>query len=245
MPGVRSGHFCLCANISANKAAPCDTDVSGYGACVLHIRDMTQAQPRLPPDAFARIDTSDDGAFYREPRFVTHIDAAAIRALSQFYAATLPMDGVLLDLMSSWVSHLPSSFSGQMMGHGMNAEELGANQQLTDFFVQNLNRQPKLPLDDASFDAALCCVGVQYLAHPDEVFSDIARVLRPGAPFIISFSNRCFPTKAVAVWRALDGRGHADLVALYLRNAGFQRIARHVLRDGASGDPLTAMVGYR
>jgi ubiquinone/menaquinone biosynthesis C-methylase UbiE len=105
--------------------------------------------------------------------------------------------------------------------------------------------QPDLPLADATFDGALCCVGVQYLARPVEVFCDVARVLRPDAPFIISFSNRCFPTKAVAVWRALDGRGHADLVAFYLRNAGFQRIGRHILCDGASGDPLTAMVGHR
>lgn len=206
---------------------------------------MTQLQSKLPPEAFAKIDPSSDDAFYREPRFVTHIDASAVRALSQFYATSLPMDGVVLDLMSSWVSHLPLSFSGKVIGHGMNAEELAANPHLTNYVVQNLNLQPKLPLDDASFDAALCCVGVQYLARPDEVFSDVARMLRPGAPLIISFSNRCFPTKAVAVWRALDGRGHADLVALYLRNAGFQRIGKHVLRDGTSSDPLTAMVGYR
>lgn len=212
---------------------------------VLQVGHMNEPQPKLPPEAFSKIDPSDDGAFYREPRFVTHIDASAVRALSQFYEITLPMDGAVLDLMSSWVSHLPSSFSGKVIGHGMNAEELSANQLLTEFFVQNLNLQPKLPLADASCDAALCCVGVQYLARPDEVFSDVARVLRPGAPFIISFSNRCFPTKAVAVWRALDGRGHADLVALYLRNAGFQRIGKHVLRDGTSSDPLTAVVGYR
>ncbi len=212
---------------------------------MLHIGRMTQPQQKLPPEAFAKIDPTNDDAFYQEPRFVTHIDEAAVRALTQCYAATLPMKGVALDLMSSWVSHLPPSFMGHAVGHGMNAEELAANPQLGDAFVQNLNLEPELPLGDASFDAALCCVGVQYLERPDEVFSDVARVLRPGAPFIISFSNRCFPSKAVAVWRALDGRGHADLVALYLRNAGFQRIARHVLRDGAFSDPLTAVVGYR
>ena len=206
---------------------------------------MPSPQLSLPPEAFAKIDTTDDRAFYQEPRFVTHIDTSAVRALSQFYATALQSDGMVLDLMSSWVSHLPSAFCGKVVGHGMNAEELAANQQLTDFFVQNLNLQPVLPLADASFDAALCCVGVQYLARPDEVFSEVARVLRPGSPFIISFSNRYFPTKAVAVWRALDGRGHAELVALYLRNVGFQRIARHVLCDGTSSDPLTAMVGYR
>lgn len=212
---------------------------------VLQIGRMKEPQPNLPPEAFAKIDPSNDDAFYSVPRFVTHIDMSAVRELLQFYETALPMDGVVLDLMSSWVSHLPSSFSGRVIGHGMNAKELAANQQLMDFFVQNLNLQPELPLAEGSFEAAVCCVGVQYLARPDGVFSEVARVLRPGAPFIISFSNRCFPTKAVAVWRTLDGRGHAELVALYLRNAGFQRIARHVLCDGTSGDPLTAMVGYR
>ncbi len=212
---------------------------------MLHIERMTQTQPTLPPEAFVRIDPSDDGAFYLEPRFVTHIDRSAVRALSQFYASALPVDGVVLDLMSSWVSHLPSSFIGRAIGHGMNAEELAANPQLDDVFVQNLNLQPALPWADGSFDAVLCCAGVQYLARPGEVFGEVARVLRPGAPVIVSFSNRCFPTKAVAVWRALDGRGHADLVALYLGNAGFQRIGRHLLCDGSFGDPLTAVVGYR
>ena len=206
---------------------------------------MTQTQPGLPPEAFARLDSSDDSAFYREPRYVTHIDTSAVRALLQFYGATLPRDGTVLDLMSSWVSHLPSSFTGQVIGHGMNADELAANPRLDDAFVQNLNLQPILQLADLSFDAALCCAGVQYLARPDEVFAEVARVLRPDAPFIVSFSNRCFPTKAVAVWRALDGGGHAELVALYLRNAGFQRIEKHILCDGSAGDPLTAVVGYR
>jgi len=199
----------------------------------------------LPPEAFARIDPSSDERFYAEPRLVMHIDEAAAAALTGLYAMLLPPDGAVLDLMSAWVSHLPPGFAGQVTGHGMNAEELAANPRLDDYFMQNLNLQPALPLEDASFDAALCCVGVQYLTRPDEVFGELARVLRPGAPVIVSFSNRCFPTKAVAVWRALDGRGHADLVALYLRNAGFARLARHVLRDGSVSDPLTAVIGYR
>jgi SAM-dependent methyltransferase len=206
---------------------------------------MMSMQPKLPPQAFAKIDPADDGVFYEQPRFVTHIDAAAVHALSQFYGTILPLDGTILDLMSSWVSHLPAAFTGSVIGHGMNAEELAANPVLTDFFVQNLNLEPELPLGDASFDGAVCCVGVQYLARPHEVLADVARVLRPGAPVIISFSNRCFPTKAVAVWRALDSGGHGELVTLYLRDVGFQHIARHVLCDGSRGDPLTAVVGYR
>jgi SAM-dependent methyltransferase len=231
--------------IAFDEVAHCDINVPTKRLSLLHIPIMSHPQQNFPPEAFNRIDPSDDGEFYEVPRFVTHIDASAVRALAQFYEFALPMNGVVLDLMSSWVSHLPKVFSGKAIGHGMNAEELGVNQQLDDFFTQDLNLQPTLPLESASFDAALCCVGVQYLTRPDEVFSDVARVLRPDAPFIISFSNRCFPTKAVAVWRALDQHGHTDLVALYLRHAGFQRIGSHVLRDGRSSDPLTAVVGYR
>ena len=206
---------------------------------------MAKILTKLPPEAFTKIDPSDDGLFYEQPRLVMHIDNAASAALAYFYGKILPRDGVILDLMSSWVSHIPPSFTGKVVGHGMNAAELAANPHLNDFFVQNLNLQPELPLEAVMFDAALCCVGVQYLARPDEVFAEIARVLVPGAPFVVSFSNRCFPTKAVAVWRALDKRGHADLVALYLRNAGFERMEQHALCDGSSSDPLTAVVGYR
>ena len=105
--------------------------------------------------------------------------------------------------------------------------------------------QINLPLSAASCDAALCCVGVQYLQRPLEVFAEILRVLRPGAPVIFSFSNRCFPTKAVAIWRSLDARGQADLVHLYLERAGFRDIRTEVLRDGSESDPLLAITGRR
>jgi SAM-dependent methyltransferase len=200
---------------------------------------------RLPPEAFARIDPSNDARFYAEPRFVQHIDDEAIAALTRFYGDYLPPHGIVLDLMSAWVSHLPTSFAGRVIGHGMNADELAANPQLDDAFVQNLNIDQSLPFDDASFDAALCCVGVQYLTQPDAVFAELARVLQPGAPLIVTFSNRCFPTKAVAIWRALDGAGHAELVSHYMRQAGLQGIASHILRDGSVSDPLTSVVGYR
>ncbi len=205
---------------------------------------MRNTLPRLPPQAFDKIDPSNDDLFYFEPRLVTHIDDLAVAALTFLYEKLLPPEGMVLDLMSAWVSHLPSSFTGDVIGHGMNAEELAANPRLDDFFVQNLNVRLQLPLENASFDAALCCVGVQYLARPDDVFAEVKRVLRPGAPFVISFSNRCFPTKAIAVWRALDAKGHADFVSLYLRHAGFDRIDCHLLLDGSVSDPLTAVVGY-
>ncbi len=200
--------------------------------------------PELPPGAFAKQDTGDDGAFYAPPRLVTHIDDAATAALTACYAATLPAGGTVLDLMSSWVSHLPAGLSTrEVIGHGMNAEELAANPRLDRWFVQDLNRTPVLPLADASVDAALCCVGVQYLQTPVAVFADVRRVLRPGSPLLVSFSNRCFPSKAVAIWGALDSEGHAALVQLYLERAGFLSVAASVLADGRRGDPLMVVSG--
>ena len=202
--------------------------------------------PELPPDAFRKEDEDDDAAFYGPTRLVTHIDKAATLALAECYRAHLPTGGVLLDLMSSWISHLPPEKAfAEVIGHGMNAEELRANSRLSRSFVQDLNRTPGLPLDSYSCDAALCCVGVQYLQRPLEVFAEILRVLRPGAPFIVSFSNRCFPAKAVAIWRSLDDRGHAALVRLYLERAGFRDISAKVLRDGFASDPLIAVTGLR
>ena len=145
--------------------------------------------------------------------------------------------------MSSWVSHLPELGYAEVIGHGMNAEELAANPRLDRWFLADLNRDPGLPLESKSCDAALCCVGAQYLQRPIEVFAEVARVLRSDAPFIVSFSNRCFPTKAVAVWRALDARGHARLIGHYMDEAGFSAVEARTLSDGSRGDPLTVVVG--
>jgi hypothetical protein len=202
--------------------------------------------PDLPQGAFDRLDDEDDDFFYEEPRLVCHIDDGAVAALTQFYRDVLPRGGVLLDLMSSWVSHLPADIEyAEIIGHGMNAAELAANPRLGRWFVQNLNRDPALPLADGSVDAAMICVSIQYLQQPVTVLRDVARLLRPGGPVVISFSNRCFWTKAVAVWRALDDAGHAKLVELYLRQAGFKAIETHRLAEWVEDerDPMIAVVG--
>jgi SAM-dependent methyltransferase len=201
--------------------------------------------PELPAEAFAKADPSPDPLFYAQPRLVTHIDDGAIAAVTDLYREVVPAGGTVLDLMSSWVSHLPEEVAyGEVIGHGLNPAELAANRRLSRSFVQDLNAEPRLPLADASVDAALMCVSVQYLQRPVAVLTEVARVLRPGAPVVISFSNRCFPTKAVAIWGALDGEGHARLVGLYLHRAGFTDVAAYVLvpEDGP-GDPLIAVVG--
>ena len=205
---------------------------------------MADSLPELPPRAFAKADPSPDSGFYAESRFVTHIDDGAIAALGDFYRQALPPGGVLIDLMSSWVSHLPDDLSvAELIGHGMNADELAANPRLTRWFIQDLNREPALALADASFDGAMCCVSVQYLQRPVEVFAEVRRILKPGAPFVVSFSNRCFPTKAVAIWRAMDLNGHAALVHLYMERAGFASVAVRALADGHYSDPLIAVIG--
>lgn len=198
----------------------------------------------LPPNAFEKMDASDDDAFYVEPRLVTHIDDAAIAALTAFYRRRLPPGGAILDLMSSWVSHLPADVAfGEVIGHGMNAQELAANPRLDRAFTQNLNRDPILPLADASLDAVLICVSVQYLEQPVTVLRECARVLKPDGQLIASFSNRCFPTKAVAVWRALGDEDHARLVTIFLQNAGFADVEAHLLVDGTVSDPMIAVTG--
>jgi SAM-dependent methyltransferase len=200
----------------------------------------------LPPGAFAKIDTDEDELFYQEPRFVLHIDDGAVAALTQFYREALPAGGALLDLMSSWVSHLPPETAyREVIGHGMNAAELAANRRLAWYFVRNLNGDPTLPLPDASIDAAMIAVSIQYLERPVAVLREVGRVLRPGGPLVVSFSNRCFWTKAVAIWRALSDEAHAALVGMYLREAGFAAVEMHRLVEGEedTADPLTAVVG--
>ncbi len=206
---------------------------------------MNNDLPGLPPNAFAKEDGGNDADFYAEARLSTHIDDAAIGALTEFYRRTLPADGIVLDLMSSWVSHLPAEMTfGEVIGHGMNAEELAANPRLDRWFLQDLNREPVLPLQRASLDAAMICVGIQYLQSPVAVLSDLARALKPDAPVVISFSNRCFPTKAVRLWLSLNDEDHARLVTMYLDRAGFAGVEVHRLRRGGwDSDPLIAVVG--
>jgi SAM-dependent methyltransferase len=197
----------------------------------------------LPPQAFARRDESPDQEFYLFERLVTHIDAGAVAAVTQLYRQFFPVGGDVLDLMSSWVSHLPAEVPyARVAGLGMNARELAQNPRLTDQLVQNLNEQPHLPYGDAEFDAAGICVSVQYLTRPADVFQELARVLRPGAPLVVTFSNRCFPDKAVYAWQVLDDKGHVALVQQYFAAANFGPTEVFAHRP-KGGDPLYGVVG--
>ncbi|MEM7015883.1 MAG: methyltransferase domain-containing protein [Pseudomonadota bacterium] len=179
------------------------------------------ADDTFPENFFRRQDESQDELFYGVARKVVHIDDGAIEALREYLSSALPPGGIYLDLMSSWRSHLPDSLSPEkVVGLGMNAEEMVDNPQLNEHLIHNLNENPELPFDDASFDAAFCTVSVQYMTQPVEIFSSVGRVLKTDAPFVVSFSNRCFPTKAVAGWAYGDDRQHIAMVAQYFKESG-------------------------
>ncbi|MEE2662263.1 MAG: methyltransferase domain-containing protein [Pseudomonadota bacterium] len=170
-------------------------------------------------ELFKRLDESPDEKFYSTPRLVHHIDDEARLALSEFYKSLLITDSIVLDLMSSWTSHLPvTPKPAKVVGHGMNKEELAANPILDNYFIQNLNKTAKLPLKSNTYDVCLLSVSVQYLTDPLSVFSEVSRILKPEGSIVISFSNRMFPTKAVAIWRALNSAGHGKLLVKYLEN---------------------------
>jgi SAM-dependent methyltransferase len=198
-----------------------------------------------PADAFRRFDESADPLFYLQPRLVTHIDDAAIAAVTQLYRDYFPVGGAILDLMSSWVSHLPPEVAySQVIGVGLNRRELAANPRLTAYRVQDLNVNPDLDFGSGTFDGAAICVSIQYLTRPVTVLREVGRTLRAGAPLIVTFSNRCFPTKAVAIWQSLNDAGHAQLVARYLREAG-NWTAIETLDRGShlpDSDPLLAVI---
>ena len=213
---------------------------------------MTAPENPFPAGFFDRADPSPDTGFYATPRMVTHIDRGAITAVGDLYAE-LGMDGGsgerrrVLDLMSSWTSHLRSA-PAELIVLGMNAAELAANQMATERIVQDLNVDPRLPLPDASVDGVLCCVSVDYLTRPVDVLTEAARVMRPGAPIVVTFSNRCFPSKAIRGWLATDDRAHCAIVGEYLRLAGGFTEAEASLRTPGGfyrGDPLYAVIARR
>jgi SAM-dependent methyltransferase len=195
----------------------------------------------FPPGFFARGDEHTDAAFYAPTRLVTHIDDGAIAAVGALYQE-LDVTGRVLDLMSSWLSHLPAP-PAHLSVLGMNATELAANPMADDWVVHDLNTTPTLPYPDASFDDVLCCVSVDYLTRPVEVFTDVARVLVPGGRFVCTFSNRCFPTKAIRGWLMSDDATHCAIVATYFERAGrfHEPVVDVRVAPGLGRDPLYAV----
>ncbi len=204
----------------------------------------------FPPGFFERDDARDDAAFYAPARLVTHIDDAAIAAVGRLYAE-LGVDGDaprprrVLDLMSSWVSHFRTP-PAELVVLGMNAEELAANPAATERIVHDLNADPRVPLPNSDVDAVLCCVSIDYLVRPIEVLADVGRVLRPGGVLALTFSNRCFPTKAVRGWLLTDDEQHGAVVSELVRRTGLFDEPRVQLRTPpGTGDPLWAVTAVR
>jgi SAM-dependent methyltransferase len=173
----------------------------------------------LNPNQRQKLDSSNDRDFYDAPRFVTHVDTGFIDRLTSLYRERLKPDTRIFDMMSSWVSHLPAEMKfAYVQGHGLNEQELAKNPRFDSYFVQNLNQDLKLPLEDSSFDAVLNTVSVQYLQYPEAIFAEVYRILKPDGIAIFSFSNRMFYNKAIAAWRDASESERVKLVESYFNS---------------------------
>ena len=194
----------------------------------------------FPSGFFDRADETPDARVYSVDRLVTHIDDAAIVAVGDLYDE-LALTGDVLDICSSWISHFRRP-PRRLVAMGMNVAELAANAAADEWTVRDLNADPVLPFDGASFDAVTCSVSVDYLTRPLEVFAEAARVLRPGGVFVCTFSNRCFPTKAIRGWLSTNDEGHCAIVSAYFElTDDFEPPVVQLRNPGAAGDPLYAV----
>jgi len=210
-------------------------------------------------DPFARDDDRSDHRFYHHPRLVHHLDRTAREMVTELYRRFVQEGMQVLDLMSSWASHLPDGVKPSgVTGLGMNLTELEHNPALTERRVHDLNANPSLPFADAQFDVAICTVSVEYLIHPLDMFAEVRRVLKPGGAFIVTFSNRWFPPKVIRVWERIHEFERVGLVMEYfLRCGGFDQLGTYSMRglprpqtDKYAGelvlsDPIYAVWGYR
>ncbi|HMD67014.1 MAG TPA: class I SAM-dependent methyltransferase [Stellaceae bacterium] len=200
----------------------------------------------LPITAPAHLEMRPDASAGFELARARQIDAAAIAAVTELYREVLPPGGAILDLMSGWVSHLPPEIPySRVVGVGLNTRELADNPFLDEWHVQDLNCDPHLPFATALFDGAAICVAVQHLTRPCAVMREAGRVLKPGAPLIVTFSNRCVPTRAIGCWCLLDDTGRLCLIAQHFVQAGNWTDIRCLDRTPpGGGDPLYAVIGH-
>lgn len=224
-------------------------------------------QARLPDtdtdfysgDPFARLDSRADSAFYSMSRLLPHIDSTASQQLARIYGRFLEPGMQVLDLMSSWQSHLPDSPGDlAVTGLGLNQQELQQNPRLTTQVIHDLNAQPDLPFEDAQFDAVVCSVSVEYLIKPLDIFAEVARVMKPGSPFIVAFSERWFPTKVISIWQEMHAFERMGLVLdLFDKSQVFANLGTESVRglprpandkyaaELAESDPVYAVWGTR
>jgi SAM-dependent methyltransferase len=200
--------------------SPLASSMSSVADKVLENPKWPESWPYSQED-FKRQDESDDGIFYESPRLCYHIDDSAVGALTDYYAGTIQEGEDVLDICSSWVSHYPKDWKGgNVVGLGMNDYELSQNEKLSSYVVKDLNQDPTLPFEDASFDKVTIVVSIDYLNQPLQVCQEIGRVLRPGGECIVSMSNRCFPTKAFQIWMQMNDLEHIFIVGSFFHYTG-------------------------
>jgi len=182
-----------------------NTQISNSRSSAFITNDQVLNEMIERPDAFERLDESDDRDFYSRPRMVEHLDDNARKRLSELIDSLVVEDKPrILDLMAAVSSHIPESVQpSELVGLGLNEDELRANKELDKYVIHDLNANTTLPFDDSSFDIVLNTVSIQYITNPAEIFSEIERILKPGGLFLVVFSNRSFPTKSVKIWELL------------------------------------------
>lgn len=210
--------------------------------------------------AFTRLDDSDDKTFYAVDRFVSHLDATALSTVEALIGQLIIEDApAILDLMAGWDSHIPDHLHpSRVVGLGLNPNELSQNKALTETVLHDLNKTPALPFPDDTFDVVLNTVSVDYMVKPFEAFEEVGRVLKPGGLFLVIFSNRMFPQKAVKIWQESDEDERVILVQEFFeRNGCFEKPAVFVSKgkprpeddkyahSGLPSDPIYAVYADR
>jgi SAM-dependent methyltransferase len=192
------------------------------GTSALTLKNGPALEGLFPPDAFSRLDETDDREFYFLDRFVSHLDTLALSTVEKIIGDLVEEERpVILDLMAGWDSHIPEGIQpARLVGLGLNENELQKNKALTEYRLHDLNGDPTIPFPDRSFDVVLNTVSVDYLTHPLRIFEEVHRVLKPGGLFLVIFSNRMFPEKAVKIWREANEEERVLLVEDFFREAG-------------------------
>ncbi len=222
-------------------------------------RWQNQQTDYFSAEAFRRADEAPDSRFYTKPRYVQHIDDTAIEMVKNTYGRFLKDDMQVLDLMSSWQSHVPANLRFKsLVGLGLNERELKKNSRLSETVVRDLNLDSRLPFESNSFDAVICTVSVEYFSNPLAIFEEVSRVLRPDGYFIATFSNRWFPTKVIKIWTELHEFERMGMVLEYfIRSGGFKNLQTYSIRglprphddkyypDLRYSDPIYAVWGQK
>ncbi|RQD56871.1 MAG: class I SAM-dependent methyltransferase [Desulfonatronovibrio sp. MSAO_Bac4] len=191
-----------------------------------------QHETDFASSGFERADDDRDSTFYQKPRLIDHVDRQASDHMRRNYSSIITPGMKVLDLMSSVNSHLPEDFDLDVIGLGMNMEEIQANPLLSAHIVHDLNLKPELPFADSSFDAVICSLSVEYLTHPYRVAREASRILKPGGAFIVGFSNRWFPAKVTELWQELHEFERIGFVLdLFLKTDSFENLSTTSIRN--------------